>query len=259
MTSAHFETGVNPTDYMLRLAASDLGRSYKSMVRDQLRLSSGGRVLDLGCGPGADLSDYADLVGPSGAVVGVERDDAAAEAARNRTLHLPQVHVHVGDVHQLDVADDSFDAVHTDRVLQHVGNPTAVLAEATRVLRPGGRAAFAEPDWETLVIDHPEPRLSTSYTRYVTEIQVRNARIGRQLPRLAREAGLAVEAVIPVTAVFDDARAADMILGLHRVTERAVEHTLMTPDDGRHWLDHLSTTGAFFAAVSVFVTIAVKA
>ncbi|GAA4422239.1 class I SAM-dependent methyltransferase [Georgenia halophila] len=258
MTSSRFEAEVVSTDYMLRLAASDLGRSYKSMVRGQLGLRPGSRVLDVGCGPGADLPDYAELVGPSGAVVGVDHDDTAVEAARKRTLHLPQVQVHIGDGHRLNEADESFDAAHTDRVLQHVFDPAEVLAEVARVLRPGGAAAFAEPDWETLVVDHPEPRLSTAYTRYVTEFQVRNARIGRQLAGFANDAGLAVRTIIPITTVFDDAGAADKVLGLHRVTRRAIEHEVMTPDEGQRWLDHLSGAQTFFAAVSLFVVCAVK-
>lgn len=60
--------------------------------------------------------------------------------------------------------DGSFDAVHTDRVLQHVSDPDAALASAARLLRPGGRAVFAEPDWRTLVIDHAEPALPEAFT-----------------------------------------------------------------------------------------------
>lgn len=252
-----FET-IAPVDYLLRLASSDLGLAYKEMVRDHLELQTGGSVLDLGCGPGADLPAYAKQVGTTGSVIGVDHDESAVGIAQNRTRRHRQVQVTVGDIHSLDQTDHSVDAVHTDRVLQHVLDPATAVTEAARVLVPGGRAVFAEPDWQTLIIDHPEASLASTYTSYVTEVQVRNPRIGRQLGRLAANAGFSVRAVIPVTAVFDNALAADKILGFHRVTQRAIDRRFMTHAEGQRWLDHLNSTESFFASVSLFVVVAVK-
>ena len=175
MPIAPFETAVDPSEYVLRIAASPLGRAYTSAVLDQLRLAAGASVLDLGCGPGADLAAYAAAVGPTGTVVGVDHQEAAVDRARQRTADLPQVQAQQGDVAGLGWPDGSFDAVHTDRVLQHVLDVPAALAEAARVLKVGGRAVFAEPDWRTLVVDHPETHLSEAFTRYVVEHQVRRA------------------------------------------------------------------------------------
>ncbi len=52
--------GERPADYLTRLAASDLGRSYKSLVLNELGVQPGAVVVDLGCGPGADLAALAD-------------------------------------------------------------------------------------------------------------------------------------------------------------------------------------------------------
>src|SRR5437763_14016401 len=87
-----------------------------------------------------------------------------------------------GDIHNLHLADSSVDRAHTDRVLQHVADPSTVLAETRRVLRPGGRAVFAEPDWDTLIVDYPDLAVPRAYTRFVADGVVRNAGIGRQLP-----------------------------------------------------------------------------
>src|ERR1700729_3594943 len=53
-----------------------------------------------------------------------------------------------------------------------------------------------------------------AYTRFITDRVIRNAVLGRQLPRLAAAAGFRVQRVIPVTAVYRDAREADQVLGL---------------------------------------------
>src|ERR1700733_14157987 len=149
MTTPRFEE-TRPKDYLLRLAASDLGRVYKSLAVTELGIRRGDTVLDLGCGPGADLAAFAEATGREGRVIGVDNDPAAVAEAASRTAGVPQVEVVQGDVHALDIPDASVDRVHTDRVLQHVGDAAAVLREARRVVRTGGSAVFAEPDWDTL-------------------------------------------------------------------------------------------------------------
>lgn len=244
-----------PTDYLTRLAASDLGRAYKALVVDQLNIQVGMIVVDLGCGPGADLSALALAVGPTGRVLGIDHDRGVlATAARVAVLH-PHVHVQQGDVHRLHLPDGSVDRVHTDRVLQHVADPGAAVGEAARVLRVGGLAAFAEPDWDTLVIDYPDPAVPDAYRRFITERVVRNARIGRQLPALCEGAGLDVRRVIPITAVFQDVAQADRIFGFQRVTHRAVEAGYLTAEGARDWLRHLRAA-RLFASVTLFVTLA---
>ncbi|MDQ3530034.1 MAG: methyltransferase domain-containing protein [Actinomycetota bacterium] len=244
-----------PDDYLLRLAASDLGRSYKSLALSELRVSRGDTVLDLGCGPGTDLASFADAVGVEGVVIGLDHDPCAVARATAETERLSQVEVRQGDIHVLDLADDSIDHAHTDRVLQHVADPAAVLTETVRVLRPGGTVVLAEPDWDTLMIDYPDPSVARAYTSFVTNHVVRNACIGRQLSRLAIEGGFTIDKVVPITAVFRDAHAADKVLGLRRVTERAVSAGHLTAQEGQPWLDHLATR-PFFASVTLFVTVA---
>ncbi|WP_308280805.1 methyltransferase domain-containing protein [Streptomyces barringtoniae] len=85
MTSSAFETyRPDPVSYLDRLATSDLGRSYKRRMLDELHLRAGHRVLDLGCGPGTDLEALAQAVTPAGAVVGVDHDRNVTPPPRER-------------------------------------------------------------------------------------------------------------------------------------------------------------------------------
>jgi ubiquinone/menaquinone biosynthesis C-methylase UbiE len=244
-----------PDDYLLRLAASDLGRGYKALATAELDLHDGHAVLDLGCGPGADLTAYAAAVGPTGSVLGLDRDTDAVTRAHVLVHGLATVRVEEADVHRLDLADRSIDRAHTDRVLQHVADPGLVLAETFRVLRPGGRAVLAEPDWGTLVVDGPDAATSDAYGRFVVEQVVRNSRIGRRLTGLAERTGFVVERVVPVTAVFRDVREADQVLGLARVARRAVEAGYLRERAEARWTEHLATQ-PFFASVTLFVVVA---
>jgi ubiquinone/menaquinone biosynthesis C-methylase UbiE len=56
------EQAVSEHDYLLRLAASDLGRADKSLAAGELAIRPGDVVLDLGCGPGADRPAFAEAV-----------------------------------------------------------------------------------------------------------------------------------------------------------------------------------------------------
>lgn len=250
-------TSSAPTPYLDAVAATPIGRSYKRDLLAALAVEPGHRVLDVGCGPGTDLAALAAAAGPTGAVVGVDQDPAMVATARNRFASLPCVRVLEADAHRLPFEDDSFDRARADRVLMHVADPAVVLAEFHRVLRPGGLLTLAEPDWDTLAVDHPDLELSRAFTRYVAERVNRNQAIGRRLPRLAADAGFALRAVDNAAAVFTGFEDAETILGLRRATERAVVSGHLTGEGGRAWLEHL-TTGTFFATTSFITVVAEK-
>lgn len=253
VSRATFEL-TRPQDYLTRLAASDLGKSYKSLATSELGIAPGDVVLDLGCGPGTDLAAFADAVGPDGMVIGLDNDPAAVDQARERNSALT-IEVRHADVHATGLPDRAVDRVHTDRVIQHVADPLRVLREARRVLRPSGRAVFAEPDWDTLIVDYPDVDVARAYRRFIVDRVVRNACIGRQLAGLAELAGFTISDIVPITTVFRDAGAADKILGLHRVTERAVAAKYLDRSAADDWLEHLAH-GPFFASVTLFIVVA---
>ena len=211
-----------PAEYLSRLAVSSVGRAYKSAALSEMAVEPGHTLVDLGCGPGTDLVSFAGATGPTGSVIGIDSDPVAVTAAADVVKDRPWVQVRLGDIVDMGLDDESVDRVHTDRVLQHVADPAAAVAEVHRVLRPGGRAVFAEPDYDTLVIDYPDARVMRAYRAFITENVVRNASIGRQLGRLAQRAGFVSNVAVPVTSVFRDVTEADQVFGFERVTRRAV-------------------------------------
>ena len=128
------------------------GRLFDPLTRrllEQAGLSPGMRVLDLGSGAGNVARLAAELVGPDGAVVGIERDPAAAELARRRT-DAPNVEFRVGDVQALDGVEGGFDAVTGRLVLMYLTDPVAVLRRAAELVRPVRLICMHEADLDYL-------------------------------------------------------------------------------------------------------------
>ena len=232
-------------------------RAYRDVMAQALAAEPGQTVLDVGCGPGGDVPLLVDAVGAGGRVLGVDREPRMAAEASARHGLRAGVGFACAEAAALPLPAAGVDRVWMHRVLQHAREPARVLAEAVRVLRPGGRAVLADPDWETLLFDHPDVQSSRAYTRHVVERIIRNGVIGRQLARRAAEAGLAVEAVVPVTAALRDAGEADRILGFQRNAERAVTAGYLTAEAAQAWLDGLAE-GPFLASVTVFVVAATR-
>lgn len=104
----------------------------------------GERVLDVATGAGQPALSLAPLVGGRGRVVGIDLSEAMVERARERARRerVENVSFEVMDAERLSLADESVDLVTSRFGLQIVTDPDAMLAEARRVLRPGGRVAL---------------------------------------------------------------------------------------------------------------------
>jgi SAM-dependent methyltransferase len=113
------------------------------------------RILDLGCGAGRDVYALAGLVGEQGSVVGVDMTpEQLAVANEHRQYHAdifgyasPNTEFHLGYIErlgELGLADNSFDLIVSNCVLNLCPDKAAVLREAWRLLKPGGEMYFSD-------------------------------------------------------------------------------------------------------------------
>ena len=100
----------------------------------EFRKHQGEEVLEIGCGTGSDLLQFA----KHGALAtGIDLTTKHVELARKRVGD--RAIVHEADARNLPLGDDSFDYVYSHGVLHHTDEPEQVVREMFRVLRPGGR------------------------------------------------------------------------------------------------------------------------
>jgi ubiquinone/menaquinone biosynthesis C-methylase UbiE len=129
----------------LELQASLMGHLTEDVLR-RAGLATGMRVLDVGCGVGDVALLAAELVGPSGLVLGVDRSDESIAIAELRAVAADKKGWMRFLTAELDVFDSgsTFDAVIGRAVLMYQPDPAASVRRLARLLRPGGIIAFQE-------------------------------------------------------------------------------------------------------------------
>lgn len=190
------DTGPYPgyvnADYLEALAAKL--EPLKQCSYEFMCLSNGDCVLDLGCGPGIDTIPFGLAVGSEGKVVGIDCDEAMIHEANRKAREAglsDWVSHKCADLTHLPYENGLYDAIHSERLLQHIADPEPVLIEMIRVTKPGGRIVIADTDYSSVSVD--TSFLDTEWKlRRIRVDRLRNGYVGRQLYGLFRKHGLDV-------------------------------------------------------------------
>jgi ubiquinone/menaquinone biosynthesis C-methylase UbiE len=134
------------------------------------------------------------IVGPSGEVVGIERDSRsiARAAARMAEAGLRNVSFTQSDAAQIP-SDNPFDAVVGRFILMVLPDPISVLRSLSNLVRPGGILAFQEPCWKSFLQQCAHLQLWSAGASLLVETFQRsgtNTEMGPALSRIFQEAGL---------------------------------------------------------------------
>ena len=174
------------------------GRIVEPITRRFFReagLVAGMRVLDVGSGAGDVSFLAADLIGDTGAIVGVDRSSSAVEVARARAdaARCRNVYFRVGDLDEMKF-DEPFDAVIGRFVLIFQNDPAAMLAKLVKHVRPGGLICFHEIDLEGCQSFPPSPVYDSCcrWLRQTIRLLGLDPRMGMKLHSAFVSAGLPV-------------------------------------------------------------------
>jgi ubiquinone/menaquinone biosynthesis C-methylase UbiE len=191
-----------------------------------LRLPPGATVVDVGCGTARAVAELAER---GARAIGVDLDPTMLAAARSR---FPDIDVRAADATELPLGDGQAHGYRADKVYHVLPDPHAALAEARRVLVPGGRIALLGQDWDTLVIDSDQPEL----TRHIVHARadtIPHPRIARAHRNLLLDAGFHDVELEVHTPVITDATILPMLVG-HATA--AHQTGAITSDEADIWI-----------------------
>lgn len=151
-------------------------------------------AIDLGRGPRGTIEPLRDQLGPDGRVVGVDVDPVHVALAHAFVAEqgLANVEIPQTDARRTGLPAAPFDLVHARTLLITIPDPTAVMAEMTRLVRPGGWVASMEPNMAAHPYHAPHPTQDRLHEIFIDAFRADGADpfIGRHIPDLFRQAGL---------------------------------------------------------------------
>ncbi|GAA0538204.1 class I SAM-dependent methyltransferase [Paractinoplanes ferrugineus] len=243
-------------DYLARMG--EQLAELKAGLHAMLGLVPGERVLDVGCGTGADVRLLAGEVGETGRAEGVDNSRQLIDKARLLTpLSARNLRYQVADAHRLPFADATFDVARSERVLMHLAEPAAAVAELARVTRPGGRVLIADPDHGMWALDLPDRSLARTLTAWWFDF-IANPWVARTGPVLAKAAGLVDVRTRLFPIVFDDLAAADAMTGLNALGPAAAAQGVVPIEVADEFVESLrrrQEEGTFFMCGAVIATV----
>jgi SAM-dependent methyltransferase len=213
-----------------------------------LDLKPGGVCVDVGCGAGHAV---ADLTAAGLKVTGVDADLEAIAAARER---VPDAMFHVAHSDELPLENESVDGYRAVRLFHLLEDPVPTVAEARRVIRPGGRIVLGGQDYGFLLIDSDDQDL-TDVVLLGLESRSVAPRAARSLRDLLLDAGFReVEVVVRTEVVTDH----ELMAGqLESAAAAAVEKALITQEDAYGWLAEQADRGRRDRFLAVLPTLLV--
>ncbi|MET9357021.1 methyltransferase domain-containing protein [Streptomyces sp. NPDC006617] len=222
-------------------AARLRARSYEllSLVPDST-------VVDVGCGAGRAVVELAER---GVHAIGVDPSPRMLAAARER---WPEAEFREAGAEELPFAGGSVRGYRADKVFHVLQEPARAVAEARRVLCPGGRIVLAGQDWDAIMIDSDDPPLTRTIVHARADL-LGTPRAGRQYRGLLLAGGFDDVTVEVHTGVFTDPA---MLSLLARLVEPACAVGAVGRDRADEWLAEQrrrAEAGRFLVAIPFFV------
>jgi ubiquinone/menaquinone biosynthesis C-methylase UbiE len=226
-----------------------------------LPLAAARSVLDLGCGTGVAARAVARRPDFPGRIVGVDLSPHMVAAARRLAYEQgigDRITFRIGDSRALEESDAAYDVVIAHTLMSHVVAPEEVLAEAVRVVRPGGAIAIFDVDPASLTFGTEDPEYGRRMDSAISSALLANPRLMRTMPLLLRRAGLQLTAAL--SWVLAEIGTGDFWVGaLDSFLVLVPEAGVLSFEEIQDFVDaqrRASEAGTFFAAANYYAYLA---
>lgn len=233
----------------------------KQCSYEKMHILTGHKLLDIGCGPGTDTIPLGALVGAQGQVIGVDYDLAMLDEANRRAEQADVfgwVKHRQADAKSLPFANDHFDASRSERLFQHLLEPTLALSEMIRVTKPGGWVVVIDTDWGSLSIDTlaVDTDAERRFACYIAGTAVHNGYSGRTLYRLFKQQGLTEISFELFPVALTRSLLVYQATQADRTEQEAIADGILSVEEVQRWRtnqDRADAEGVYFASVNLLL------
>jgi ubiquinone/menaquinone biosynthesis C-methylase UbiE len=233
----------------------DQANTLSELLHRDTVYPSGSRVLEAGCGVGAQTLILAEN-SPDAKFISIDISPKSLEAAQKQVSNagFKNIDFQLASIFDMPFDENSFDHIFVCFVLEHLNEPAEALKCLKKVLKPGGTITVIEGDHGSAYY-FPESSLAQKAINCLVELQARaggNSLIGRQLFPLLSQAGYRNICVTP-RQVYCDSSRPEWVEGFTRntfnamvegVREDAIRNKLMEPEEWEAAISDLHKTAA---------------
>jgi ubiquinone/menaquinone biosynthesis C-methylase UbiE len=225
-------------DTVYSLFADTKRRSY-----ELLRISPGDRIFEIGCGNGKDAAALAEM---GATVLGIDcHEEFLRDAARLMCKGL-RLDFLCSEADCIDRPDESADKIRFDRVFQHLTNPKAVLSEAKRLLKSGGKCQVIDVDYFGMTIFPCDAALERTVVDSVARVRYPNAHNVRALPTMLSDTGFVVTEIEVRPFVVDDYSTGKFLIRFDTVVDQLLRSGQITTTQHAIWQRYEESIEATF-------------
>lgn len=245
-----------------------VGHPIHQALLKRVNVASGEVVLDIGCGQGGLLLALAQQQ-PSAVRIGLDRNwDALSSAQALLGDATAPPRFLIAELSQpLPLRSGSIDVVACHNVLECLVDPSDLLDEAFRALRPGGRAVWSHTDFDSIVINVPDLQLTRRVVHVYADcpqawMDASDGQMGRKIAGLVHRSPLVVDEVHAQTDVATeltgDARSRIDEMGAVLRKQAQTAEASLTAVDVQRWVTAVQSaaaTGDFLYAETAFMVV----
>ena len=267
----------DPLEYLQGFDAVPQVLDFKQALLEACDLQKGDRLLDIGCGTATHFPQYADKVGTTGQVTGIDISSDMIQRAQQHYANFENILFQTANIYDLPFASHSFDCVKEDRVLEHLHRPLEAVEEMRRVTTPGGLVVVSNPDFRSFQMDIVRQRwdekrrpptdldfdLFSATTKLLGGIiptLASHTDMGLSQPRLLKAAGLRnIEMKIcPIPLI--GRQSLEAIVPITFMAQCSVENGAISDDERNRWLARLEWEGDdnLFGVLNMYICRGVK-